>query len=454
MKNLKKVLLALLIIAGFNSISAQDARNPWEIDFGANAVVFYPMGGTPQKPNFGDYLDGLFKVTKHYNYYSVPERFHIGRYIKKGFSVGMSLSINKIKKWHGVTGISPELNYFGFDTDVRYDLKDKLGNLNFIKNVEIDPYISTGVGFTAVSSYHHNGSFNLGGGINFWIGNRTNNIGVQIQTIGKLRLRGSVGSYWHHSLGIVFRFGNTDSDGDGVKDKEDKCPEVAGLPEFGGCPDMDGDGIIDSADKCPNVAGPKKLKGCPDTDGDGIVDKDDKCPNVTGPTANRGCPWPDTDRDGILDKDDACPSVAGSVANKGCPMLDTDGDGVGNKIDKCVDVVGPASNNGCPVKVKLKTKTEHVFGTAILFVDSHSSFINGVSAKLDIIIVEMKYFKKAKFMIIGYTDNRGTERYNIWLSKKRANAVKKYLVDHGVEANRLTADGYGEANPIAPNECF
>jgi hypothetical protein len=63
------------------------------------------------------------------------------------------------------------------------------------------------------------------------------------------------------------------------------------------------------------------LKGCPDTDKDGIADKDDKCPTVAGPKKNAGCPWPDTDGDGVLDKDDKCPELEGTVANKGCPEV-------------------------------------------------------------------------------------------------------------------------------------
>ncbi|KAF5276743.1 hypothetical protein FQR65_LT16221 [Abscondita terminalis] len=85
-------------------------------------------------------------------------------------------------------------------------------------------------------------------------------------------------------------------------DKDDRCPETPGLPEFQGCPDTDGDGIPDIDDKCPDVAGPKEnqdvletheglaqFQGCPDTDGDGIPDIDDKCPTEAGPKENQGC---------------------------------------------------------------------------------------------------------------------------------------------------------------------
>ena len=64
-----------------------------------------------------------------------------------------------------------------------------------------------------------------------------------------------------------------------------------------------------------------QFNGCPDTDGDGVADPDDECPNEAGPAANNGCPWPDRDGDGVPDKDDQCPDVAGTVANNGCPEI-------------------------------------------------------------------------------------------------------------------------------------
>lgn len=108
-----------------------------------------------------------------------------------------------------------------------------------------------------------------------------------------------------------------DTDGDGIRDRRDACPETPGLKEFKGCPDTDGDGIPDRYDRCPEVAGLRLFKGCPDTDGDGIPDKDDKCPRVAGLKEFKGCP--DTDGDGIPDKDDKCPKKSGLYKNNGCP---------------------------------------------------------------------------------------------------------------------------------------
>src|SRR5690606_26540244 len=84
-----------------------------------------------------------------------------------------------------------------------------------------------------------------------------------------------------------------DTDMDGIVDDEDRCPDVPGLLQFGGCPDRDGDGIEDLADNCPDKAGPAQYNGCPDTDGDGLPDPKDSCPNSPGPIENNGCPYID-----------------------------------------------------------------------------------------------------------------------------------------------------------------
>ena len=123
----------------------------------------------------------------------------------------------------------------------------------------------------------------------------------------------------------------TDSDGDGIEDKEDACPTQPGVktsdPKTNGCPpaappaDRDGDGVPDSEDACVDVAGQRttdpKTNGCPpDADKDGIPDQQDACPHMFGvatsdPKTN-GCPAvTDADGDGVPDKEDACPQVPG-----------------------------------------------------------------------------------------------------------------------------------------------
>ncbi len=94
-------------------------------------------------------------------------------------------------------------------------------------------------------------------------------------------------------------------------------PEIPG--SCGGEIDSDGDGVPDEEDVCPDDLGLPELNGCPDADGDGIADNDDDCPTEAGPAVNDGCPFPDSDNDGVIDRDDDCPDDPGLPELNGCP---------------------------------------------------------------------------------------------------------------------------------------
>ncbi len=139
----------------------------------------------------------------------------------------------------------------------------------------------------------------------------------------------------------------TDSDGDGVPDWDDDCPNESGTYENYGCPDgvthvdtdSDGDGWYDDEDDCPNTPG--QYNGCPDDpndpDGDGIVNDYDDCPNTHGGANEvRGCP--DSDADGVADINDQCPSEQEDWMGPtdGCPTAnDSDNDGIPDDQDNC-----------------------------------------------------------------------------------------------------------------------
>lgn len=165
--------------------------------------------------------------------------------------------------------------------------------------------------------------------------------------------------------------GCPDKDHDGISDKDDACPDDSGSVKLNGCPDKDGDGVIDKMDACPDVAGLTQFKGCPDRDGDGIIDSEDACPDEKGKPELKGCP--DKDGDGISDKDDACPDVPGLAAFKGCP--DRDGDGVEDKLDLCPDKAGPIENKGCPeAKLLLMDMGGKTLGSAVRGKDGNFTF--------------------------------------------------------------------------------
>ncbi len=249
--------------------------------------------------------------------------------------------------------------------------------------------------------------------------------------------------------GVIKFKGCADRDGDGIEDSLDACPDEPGSKRLNGCPDKDKDGVADKDDACPDVAGDKKLKGCPDTDHDGIPDNEDRCPDKAGPKELKGCP--DKDKDGVPDIDDLCPDKPGSIATYGCP--DTDGDSIPDNLDKCVKVKGPRSNNGCPVKQitdKEQKVIDNVF-TDLEFETAKSTILEKSFPALDSLASLLNQNKKYRLMISGYTDNVGSTESNKKLSDDRAAAVKKYLSDKGVEENRMSTYGYGEANPLADN---
>lgn len=435
MKRLKLAVVALFTLAMMNSVNAQDSNNPWRVSFGVN-VVDYIRTSDIDRNHLKDYFG-----TSDWNYLTSINYVSADRYINNGFSLQFFGSFNEIENTN--FNNDADFIYWALDLNVKYDLNKIIGETGWF-----DPYVYVGGGYVSNDDVGE-GMLNVGYGFTTWF---SDNFGLTFQSSMKNNFADKVQNHWQHSLGVSFRFGGKDSDGDGIYDKDDACPDVPGLKEFNGCPDADGDGIKDSDDACPNVAGLPALNGCPDADGDGIADKDDMCPNAKGTKANNGCP--DSDGDGVLDKDDRCASVAGPRANGGCPWPDTDGDGVLDKDDNCVNERGPASNNGCPEPVISVVEEAKIgnFAKSILFNTGKASFKPGVTEKLDGIVSIMKQFPKANFAIEGHTDSTGSNAINDKLSQKRADAVMSYLTTNGISASRLTSKGFGESSPIDTNK--
>jgi outer membrane protein OmpA-like peptidoglycan-associated protein len=193
--------------------------------------------------------------------------------------------------------------------------------------------------------------------------------------------------------------------------------------------------------KAPKVEAPK------DTDGDGIIDNEDKCPNVAGLKAFNGCA--DTDADGIQDSEDECPNEKGLPTLKGCP--DADADGVADKNDKCIDTPGPIENEGCPRVSEVVTKKLNFAAQGIQF-EVGKDIIRPISFKqLDEVIKILNEYADYKLIIDGHTDNTGNANKNQLLSEKRANAIKNYFIKKGIDAGRMIATGYGDTKPLVEN---
>ncbi|MDB5051081.1 MAG: putative internalin, partial [Fibrobacteres bacterium] len=216
-----------------------------------------------------------------------------------------------------------------------------------------------------------------------------------------------------------------DNDGDGINNKEDKCPDQAedkdGFQDEDGCPDLDNDkdGIADVNDKCPLEAedkdGFQDNDGCPeaDNDKDGVPDLKDRCPNdAQGANGKDGCPNEDKDNDGIVDVNDKCPSEAedrdGFEDEDGCPEADNDKDGIADINDKCPGA--PETFNkfededGCPDKVQEIVKTMVLKG--VNFKTGSAELTPESFRVLDDIVPQFQANPTIQFEVAGHTDNR------------------------------------------------
>ena len=170
------------------------------------------------------------------------------------------------------------------------------------------------------------------------------------------------------------------------------------VDEFGCLPDDDGDGIPNIVDKCPEKPGTRKLKGCPpekkkDRDGDSIIDEEDLCPDKPGPKKNKGCPE-------ILKKEEE-------------------------------EILKKASK--------------------VLFAFSKADIKPISFPILDQVVALLHKYPKSNIHMEGHTDNVGKDENNMTLSKNRAASVRKYFIDKGIKAPRITSEGHGEIRPIDTN---
>jgi OOP family OmpA-OmpF porin len=185
-----------------------------------------------------------------------------------------------------------------------------------------------------------------------------------------------------------------DSDGDGVDDSNDRCPAIAGAAPTG-CPvrDADLDGVSDDIDECSDAPGAAPT-GCPDTDQDGIVDVRDECATQPGIHPD-GCP-PDPEGHGIL-------IAVGSIA------------GVEFDLDQAA----------------IRSSSEGVL--------AHAASV-------------LAHYPGLRVEIVGHTDNRGLRGHNMDLSRRRAESIKRSLIERGIDEGRLEAKGEGPDLPLTTND--
>ena len=411
MKNLKLGISALALTVA-STVFAQTTSNPWLIGVGAHGVNHAAAGG--QVGNvfstaFGSGDNGQLYNLNNFTITPPLSKLTVARNINKYMVLDWQTSVGNVdnkrigmgKEFFLMTGLGLQFKFNGlwneeswFDPYLRvganYMRHDYSGVAFPLTDTNGDYY--SGFSFEP-STQRRRDHFTVSTGLgsNFWL---TKNFGLGIQGdyVSTPIDKSDVANFWQASASLLFRFGNNDRDKDGILDKDDRCPDTPGLAEF---------------------------KGCPDTDGDGVPDIDDQCPDVAGPVENQGCPWPDTDGDGILDKDDACPTVFGLKEYNGCPK---------------------------PQTVIADEATGALKG--IFFDFNKATIRTESSSKLDMASEIIKNSNGGTFLLTGETDKKGSDVYNLKLSRQRAAAVVNALEARGVSSNQLKSKGVGEANAV------
>jgi len=135
---------------------------------------------------------------------------------------------------------------------------------------------------------------------------------------------------------------------------------------------------------------------------------------------------------------------------------DSDGDGVSDKFDKEPNSPAGAVVDGSGRQIKFpepvvnNVTSSNGYVAPIQFEFDSSVLKTQSYATLDKVAKEVRD-NNSSVTLDGYASAEGSEAYNVSLSKDRANAVKQYLVNAGVASSKITANGYGEANPVASN---
>lgn len=200
-----------------------------------------------------------------------------------------------------------------------------------------------------------------------------------------------------------------------------------------------------------------------DSDRDGVPDTDDACPELAeimnGIDDSDGCPEVDSDNDGLLGSNDQCPAAAEDVDgvddDDGCPDPDNDNDGRPDVIDQCPNEAenlnGYEDEDGCPDEIPAQVQAFTGTIEGIEFKTASARILPKSRGTLNKAYKLLMEYPGIRIEISGHTDDQGNVETNRTLSRKRADYVKWYLVDKGIDASRILTVGKGPDVAVGDN---
>jgi OmpA-OmpF porin, OOP family len=379
---------------------------------------------------------GAFTVSPYFGMYMFDEDSNYDDNTMWGLALGYNLT-----KW-----VSLEGSYSRVDTYYHNGLDKIDGTLNlyriealynFMPDSMFVPFLAVGGGLYSQDTEKNGPRLDNDGAVDY-------GAGFKLFLIPNVALRADIRhilntdasdwkfeSNWFYTGGLCILFGGGEKAAPATVQEAAPAAAAAPAPAVIEEPrDSDNDGVADDLDKCPGT--PAGVK----------VDMD-------------GCPV-DSDKDGVPDYLDKCPGTPAGVKvdNDGCPV-DSDNDGVADYLDKCPNT--PAGTKvdaqGCPLAEGAQVTSSGAYNFGIIYFDTSKATIKPESRPvLQKVLNYLEMNKDVKLEIQGYTDSVGSDDLNQKLSDARAKSVRKYLVDKGIAADRLTAKGFGESNPADTNK--
>lgn len=392
------------------SLFSQNNENQWIFSAGYSAVDLYPSGAKEGKPYYpqGKIFEDYFNISDHWNLGGPT--ISISKLIVKSFYLGIEMSVNEIKKIEGQDKI-----------DFPYYSGEVFLKKTFNNRKKIRPFIKSGFGISGIDrglfgdsipfSQYFSKTLSPSFGAQFRL---TDHIGFEISSSFNKAIDKKGITHLRHNASLYIGLGDTDKDGDGIINRKDKCPKIPGLSEFNGCPDADSDGIPDPEDKCPEIFGEQVNNGCPETDNLSEENKMQVDENSESQIATESPTFSDNissiDQQSSEDKLVALEDE--KISNITLP-------------DEQMLIYFPANSSRVLGKTTIK-KLKNIVG---------------------ILLSEMDL----QVLLEGHSSNDGDFSINLNLSQQRANIVRDFFIEEGIESNRISVKALGEDEPIYDN---